>query len=85
MGSIASPKTVFNLSLDVPKELPNMYVIASGSSESNLVTYQTLKRFCSSIDKSVLILDLVTDSYIDREFGVEKILSPIEFYKVKNQ
>lgn len=79
MGSIASPKTVFNLSLDVPKELPNMYVIASGSSESNLVTYQTLKRFCSSIDKSVLILDLVTDSYIDREFGVEKILSPIEF------
>lgn len=79
MGTIASPKTVFNLSLNVPKELPNMYVFASGSSESNLITYQTLRRFCASTNKSVLILDLVTDSYIDREFGVEKILSPIEF------
>lgn len=79
MSTIASPKTMFSLSLSVPKELPNMCVVASGSSESNLITYQTLRRFCSSTNKSVLIIDLVTDSYIDREFGVEKILSPIEF------
>ena len=79
MNNIASPKTMFSLSLNVPKELPNMCVVASGSSESNLITYQTLRRFCSSTNKSVLIIDLVTDSYIDREFGVERILSPIEF------
>lgn len=79
MGSIASPKTMFNLTLDVPKELSNMFVVASGSSESNLITYQTLRRFCASNNKSVLILDLVTDSYIDREFGAEGIRSPIEF------
>ena len=83
MGNIALPKTVFNLSLDVPDKLTDMYVFASGSSESNLVTYQVLRRLCSSINKQVLILDLVTDSYIDREFGVDKIQSPIEFLQCK--
>ena len=83
MGNIALPKTVFNLSLDVPSNLPNMYVFASGSSESNLVTYQVLRRLCSSVNKQVLILDLVTDSYIDREFGADKIQSPIEFLQCK--
>ena len=79
MSVIASPKTVFNLTLDVPSDLDNMYVFASGSYESNISTYQVLRRICASTNKSVLILDLVTDSYIDRELGVEKILSPIEF------
>lgn len=79
MSVIASPKTVFNLTLDVPSDLDNMYVFASGSYESNISTYQVLRRICASINKSVLILDLVTDSYIDRELGVENILSPIEF------
>lgn len=79
MGSIASPKTMLNVSIDIPKELPNMYVFASGSAESNIVTYQALKRICSSTNKSVLIVDLVTDSYIDRELGVGQVQSPIEF------
>lgn len=81
MKSNALPKTVFNLTLDVPSNLSNMYVVASGSSESNLVTYQTLRRTCANANGgSILILDLVTDSYIDREFGVDSnIVSPIEF------
>lgn len=79
MSNLMSPKTMLNLSIDIDNHYKNMFLFASGSSESNLLTYQTIKRVCTSLNCRVLVVDLVTDSYIDRELGVSKVLSPIDF------
>ena len=81
MANIALPRIAYNLNVSVPDNLPdNFYCIASGSDESNVSLYQTLKRTCvTDSDKRILIVDLVTDSSIDRDFAISKIQSPIDW------
>lgn len=83
MDSIKTYKAPFNQSLNVTGEFSNMYVFASGSSESNLSAYQTLRSYCASTSKSVLILDLVTDSHIDRVFGIGNFNLAQDFFEGK--
>lgn len=81
MQNIASPKTVFNAFIELNSSFDNMFVFASGSAESNICVYEAIRRYCSSVNSSIVIFDIVTDSYIDGVFGVEKIISPIDFLK----
>lgn len=79
MAGVALAKAVFNVNLPSLSNIPeNFYCVAGGSSESNLVLYQLLKKSCTyDTSKRILILDLATDSYIDREFGIQQATSPV--------
>lgn len=82
MAYIASPKLACDISLDVSLDLTKSrsFCIASGSLESNLLTYQMIKKTVKANPNTrFLVVDLVTDSCIDRELGVQKINSPINW------
>lgn len=78
MADYALPKITVPLSLPMPFEsYSNVFTFASGSAESCVSAYQTIRQIVSTnSDKSYLIVDLVTDTYIDREIGVRNIKSP---------
>lgn len=77
----AMPKAVLNTLLRVPnEELKGMHIVAGGSSESNLYVYKVLKSTCvMNSDKKIIIVDLTTDSYIDAEFKVKRVNTPINW------
>lgn len=78
IANIALPKAAYNVKLMNEMDLGAGFVcIVSGSSESNLVTYQLLKTSCIKSKKSILVLDLSTDSSIDRAFNVVSVKSPV--------
>lgn len=79
MAGVAFSKAAFDINLPSLTNIPNnFYCVAGGSTESNLVLYQLLKKSCvQDASKRILILDLATDSYIDREFGIQKAVSPV--------
>lgn len=55
----------------------NFICVASGSTESNSSVYHLLRRTCMKNTKTkFLIVDLVTETSIDRDFGVKKIEFP---------
>lgn len=78
MADYALPKITVPLSLPMPFEsYSNVFTFASGSAESCVSAYQTIRQIVSThSDKTYLIVDLVTDTYIDREIGVRNIKSP---------
>lgn len=78
MANVAMPRLAYDIKLIVPEKLKSRCVcIASGSTESNVALYQTLRRTClKNKNTKYLIVDLVTDSAIDSTFGVAKIASP---------
>lgn len=59
--------------------------IASGSEESTTNVYQVLRSACTAQNKRTVIVDLVTDSSIDKEFGIKRITSPIEWLNGNQQ
>lgn len=81
MLNCASFKYPLNTTLKVGEEhLVGFSVIGGGSSESNLYTYKALRSTCTqNPNKRILILDLSTDSYIDAEFKVAKVNTPIRW------
>ena len=81
MSNIALPKLAYDCKLDEVTGLANNFIcIASGSSESTSPVYQLIRKTCQKYrDKRCLILDLSTDSYIDREFSPEKVNSPVDW------
>lgn len=78
MADYALPKITVPLSLPMPFEsYSNIFTFASGSAESCVSAYQVIRQLVSSdSNKTYLIVDLVTDTYIDREIGVRNIKSP---------
>lgn len=78
MADYALPKITVPLSLPMPFDTyPNMYTLASGSAESCVSTYQMIRRMVSADStRTYLFVDLVTDTYVDRELGVRSIKSP---------
>lgn len=81
MQNVAMPKVPYDVTLPVPVGVgENFYCVASGSEESASSVYQTLRKACvADSSKRILIIDLVTDSSIDREFGITKIVSPVNW------
>ena len=82
MAYIASPKLACDINLEVPLNLMDKrcYCLVGGSSESNLLTYQLIKKTVKANPNTrFLVVDLVTDSCIDRELGVQKVTSPINW------
>lgn len=81
MQNVAMPKVPYDITLPVPVGVgENFYCVASGSEESTSSVYQTLRKACvADSSKRILIIDLVTDSSIDREFGISKVVSPINW------
>lgn len=82
MANIALPKLAYDCKATEPTEIngSNFVCVVSGSAESSISAYQMMRRTCqANSNKKCLILDLVNDSCIDREFGTDKIISPIEW------
>ena len=81
MASTTLPKSVMNLQLDLPlRPYKNLYVFASGSAESSASLYKTIRKQVSARkNSSYLILDIVTDTCIDRELGITPPKSPIDW------
>lgn len=77
----ALPKVMLDTGVDIPSDLGKGFnVIGGGSAESNLFVYKALSGSCKRMnDKKILIVDLSTDSYIDAEFKVHGIQSPIDW------
>lgn len=76
MLNCALPKVTVGTYVDVPSSCEGMTVIGCGSSESNMHVYKLLSKSCQGLGKSVLVLDLCTDTYIDAELQVQGIKSP---------
>ena len=81
MENSALPKVPINASIDVPTSVPNNFIlVAGGSTESNASVYSLLRRTCvADATKRVVIVDLVTDSTLDREFSCKQIVSPVSW------
>lgn len=81
MSDFAVPKVAIQLALPLENKIRNnMYVFATGSSESGVSLYQLLKKQVSTdCNRTYLIVDLVTDTYVDRELGVSSVSSPISW------
>lgn len=80
LANIALPKSIMRIDLGVNKVFrDNFYCFASGSHESNFNLYEVLSKTCENVEGSVLIVDLVTDSMIDSEFGVSEVQSPVNW------
>lgn len=80
LQNIAIPKGAYDFRF---QQLSGMYdkfvCMVSGSEESTTNVYQVLRSACTAARKRVLIVDIVTDSSIDREFGIKRVVSPIEW------
>lgn len=81
MMNCASLKYQLNTTVQVPDEaLKGFNVVGGGSSESNLYIYKAIKSTCMKYpDKKVLVIDISTDSYIDVEFKVARVQTPINW------
>lgn len=81
MENCALPKVTFNASIKAPTSVPeNFILVAGGSAESNNSLYSLLRRTCvADSTKRIVVVDLVTDSTLDREFGCKQINSPISW------
>lgn len=82
MSGVVTPKAEFSYRLDQPIDLDSRFICVScGSSGSLVDLYQLLFKSCSAsaCNKKVLILDLVTDSSIDKFFGIKQVISPIDW------
>lgn len=80
MASIAIPKAVYDVSLPALEgDFSKVVCMASGSDESNQSLYANMRKACSMSNKHIIVLDLTTDSSIDREFGISRIQSPIDW------
>lgn len=78
LRNIAIPKGAYDFHFGALEGLSNKFIcVASGSEESTANVYQVLRSACTASNKRVIIVDLVTDSSIDREFGIKKVVSPI--------
>lgn len=81
MANLASPKVAYNLKVSLPEKLDgSFYCVTGGSAESNVSVYSLLKKSCIALsNKRILVVDLVTDTSVDREFGIRGITSPISW------
>ena len=81
MANLALPKVAYDFNIEVPSNFKSKFVcIASGSTESNASVYHQVRRTCMVNPKAhYLIVDLVTDSSVDRDFNIEKVQSPINW------
>lgn len=79
MANISIPKGLYDVELPaLSGNFEKFVCIAGGSEESTVALYQTLRKACEAEpQKRILFLDLVTDSRVDMEFGVVKVVSPI--------
>ena len=79
MAESAMPKSGIALEVQTPKtHYKNMFVFASGSSESDASLYSLISRQIKMRNtKSYLVVDLSRNTYVDRELGVSKVASPI--------
>lgn len=80
LQNIAMPKAAYDFKFGSLGGLSDKFVVmASGSEESTANVYQVLRSACTAARKKVIIVDLVTDSSIDREFGIKSVVSPIDW------
>lgn len=81
MENSALPKVPFDASIKAPVSVPSNFVlVAGGSAESNASIYSLLRRTCvADATKRIVIVDLVTDSTLDREFSCKQIVSPVNW------
>lgn len=86
MADCATPKSGMILKVHTPQTVyKNMYVFASGSSESEASLYALLNRQVKLRNtKSYLIVDLANQTYIDREMGVNRVVSPVGWLQGAN-
>lgn len=77
----ALPKVPISASIEAPSSVPNNFIlVAGGSTESNASVYSLLRRTCvADATKRIVIVDLVTDSTLDREFSCKQIVSPVSW------
>lgn len=82
LANSALPRIAFDLKLNVPQRLnrSRFVCLAAGSAESLQDMYAELKKTCTKNSSTkYLIVDLVSDTYIDMAFGISKLLSPIKW------
>lgn len=81
MSNCALPRLTVDARVEVPDiEMPKCHVVASGSAESNMSLYKTIKNTCiANQGKKIIIVDLSSDSYIDAEFRMQRVPSPLNW------
>lgn len=82
IANLSMPKVAYDISLGMKEDFSNdhIYCYASGSDESSSLMFSTIRRSCMANPKArIIILDLTTDSTIDRDLGVQSVKSPINW------
>ena len=79
MADCAVPKLKVDVKLPMPSSpLEKCIVVGGGSAESNTYIYKVLKNTCmAGKSRKTIIIELVTDSYIDSEFKLKSIKTPL--------
>ena len=87
-GGISAPKAAFDGYIEppvIPTSSCEFICVAGGSNESVSSVYKTLRKTCeSNPSKRIIILDLVTDTSIDSEFGIEKVNPALDWLTDKD-
>lgn len=85
LRNLASPKGAYDFKFGQLTGISDKFVcIASGSEESTANVYQVLRSACQAAGKNIVIVDIVTDSSIDRAFGIKRVKSPIDWLEGKS-
>lgn len=81
MSNCALPRLMVDAQVEVPNaQMPKCHVVACGSAESNIYLYKAIKNTCiANQTKKIVIVDISSDSYIDAEFKIKRIHSPINW------
>ena len=85
MADCAIPKLRVDVKLPVPNSpLEKCIVVSGGSNESNAYIYKVLKNTCmANKSRKTIVLELVTDSYIDSEFKMKMVKNPMAWLQGK--
>jgi hypothetical protein len=80
IANLAMPKVAYDVDLGIKNNFlsDHIYCYASGSEESSSILFSTIRKSCNANPNArIIILDLTTDSTIDRDFGAQTVKSPI--------
>lgn len=81
MSEVAFSKVAYDIELPPLGSIPQNFIcIAGGSLESNISVYEMIRKSCiQDTSKRIIILDLATDSHVDRILKVKQANSPVKW------
>ena len=81
MSEVAFSKAAYDINLANLGAVPQNFIcVAGGSLESNISVYEMIRKSClQDSNRRIIVLDLATDSHVDRILKVRQVTSPVKW------